>query len=356
MLPILLVLASLGTRYAIIVSGLIATLLFIFFFKSSITRINFYSILAFFFVIVFGTANGVLMEGRDFSIWQIMRSQIAFIALIVFVIFTQKSLSNMTNKNFYRIINVSGNILLVFCILFFVNKIIEINVFPVLLETLDGSRVYPIGYDFFIILIPIFYALKKYIVMIMACSILILTMSKTLFLFFFIIFYFMLKSNELVIPKFSYLIFIIIMISGFVLMSDRILNVSLESEARRIDQILLAFEIFYSSIINSVVGIGIGTKYSEGYLAYSSFQELTPLVVNSMYDIENGFLFLLTRFGIFGSVIFIIFLNHNFKGVRFFVFSILSISFLATSPVGFNYILFVFGLMLIKTAKDKRII
>jgi hypothetical protein len=119
--------------------------------------------------------------------------------------------------------------------------------------------------------------------------------------------------------KTNIIVFFIILILFFIKIFDRFTLLINNGDLRRLSQIKDAFNKFTSSLLNFLFGSGIGTPYSKGYFALSNNyiingKDSSALFENSRFDVENGYLFLLLRFGILGTIFLYLILKKYFKG------------------------------------------
>jgi hypothetical protein len=109
-------------------------------------------------------------------------------------------------------------------------------------------------------------------------------------------------------PKAGALSFLVIMPFALLLApTDRLTEFIEAGDLQRLRQINEAWEIYTSNALNILIGAGHGTPYSEGYAQFGgSNAEQANLYENSRYDVENGFIYLLLRFGAVGLIVFFI--------------------------------------------------
>jgi len=96
---------------------------------------------------------------------------------------------------------------------------------------------------------------------------------------------------------------LVILLVGIVV-QVRVLELLDVGDMQRARQIVEGVDAFESTPVSMMIGIGHGVAYSEGYGAFAEeTDENERLLDNSRYDLENGPVFLLLRFGILGTLL-----------------------------------------------------
>jgi hypothetical protein len=89
--------------------------------------------------------------------------------------------------------------------------------------------------------------------------------------------------------------------------TDRLVTFVDGGDFQRLRQINEALEAYTADGLSMTFGIGHGTPYSAGYAQFGAANpEQANLYENSRFDVENGYIYLLLRFGFLGLFIFVI--------------------------------------------------
>lgn len=288
-----------------------------------------------FFFLILGIVNG--FSKSEFSLHQILRSQIWFFIGIVLLIFANNlnchsnKISKLFNFTFYAI-----SINLAF---FLISKFNILNLpYINLLEA--GDRVYLLGVEIFLPLLIVFNRFKHHFV---TLGIALISGGKSMMLmwclglFKFLSFPIQRLLSKIVIGTFFLTAMFGLNLPDFLFLGDLNRIYQVESMGR-------AVETFWDFLF----GIGIGNPYTTySYYDLNIRADIInssnlKLYINARYDVENGFAFLLGRFGILGTLFILILLYVNSNRISLYFFSGLFVYFMTSSPVGPAFAIFSF--------------
>jgi len=335
----------LGTKFIIFTSALIVlSILFLsfrYFKKFLLEKFYFYSFLI--FSISISTLISYEIYNLDISLYQIIRSQF-WLLLTPIMLFIGNKLSK--NRDYFYYENRLNLFYFYFLLLFFLllfDICFNLNFLPAIIKASNSnyfemSRYYLLGYQFLLPLLPILLITRN---------------MKFLILFFLLIFFwggrsFIFISGIILVISFfkARLNFNLLFLSifflfiFFFLLSDKLLTFFNFSDVR----FLFVKDVFYNMPLGQFfIGKGFGTQLTDGYLLLNPSLEHDDLIINMKYDIENGFVYLFSRLGIF-SLLYFWLIRPHFGKYTIFYLCILSILFFTSSPVGPSWCLTFFAL------------
>lgn len=324
-----------------------------------------------FFILVFtlmiGTCNSFFINNMSFSFYQLARSQVwALIGPVVaFGILKRHNISSQYKCTALKTIEWYVYLL---SVLFFSDCIFGLNISPAYFSVVDElsgiRRNYLFGYELVIPFLPVFIKQKKYLCGVLMIMILLATGGKlALFLLLFSFGYIILNSSKINTIKSLLCILVALLLGTYsYYILDRLTILFMNGDGARWSQFLDVTSIISKDPINFFFGIGFGTPFSDGYFnsnLNADFLTSHPdLVENSKFDVENGYLFLLLRFGLIGAVVYFLLLSIYFKKDLLYFGGALLISFFSISFVGPSGSLFFifFALASILSPSEKIII
>ncbi len=304
-------------------------------------------------VISIATFNSIVNLNLEFSLYQVLRSQGWFILSLFLVSFSERAIFLMNQRYYVKLVDVLKNLYILLGIFLLYYYFSGIIFFPYEIFDIESQRIYVIGIGAVLPLIIIFLNNRNYFSVFIGMFFLLVTGGKTGLLFLFLFFVYLFGNMRLnlfksiVIGCVSFSIFLVYFFS----INSRNLEFFENGDLRRLQQIEESFEKFNTNNMTRLVGIGIGTKYGNGYgtYKYDPKAEVDPenLYINSQYDIENGFLFLLCRFGVLGTILILALLFARKSKFSFLFLIYCLIYSLSGSPVGpsFSIIVLAFSLL-----------
>lgn len=227
--------------------------------------------------------------------------------------------------------------------------------------TEEGSRIYLIPFTFYMALLYYFSSNKKYIGVICASFLMLVTGGRT---------------------QIAILIAIILMSRGFsaksvlygivgafvslallvVVMPDVLMKFMLLTNDQRFWEVSQALSLWTSSIDITILGVGFGVPVSEGYFAFGTGrEEVSRQMINSTFDVHNLIPLLLVRTGIVGLCVVIGLLLFDTRKMAsqlpylivLFLFG-LSAAAILTTPDGCFFVLLWYLLMSGKNCAEKN--
>lgn len=303
-----------------------------------------YNLLLFFAII--STLIHVIILNFDFSVWQLLRSQLwPFFGLLALPL----TIRFIRNNEFWdEILNFVSVYFIMMSILILFELILGYQVTPAYLRRdFDGlDRLYPIGKVAVVPFIPVFLKYDKQFALLAGFLILGVTGGKSDFALILIVLmvYYMIHGF-----KYSDLFFFgfisIFMILYFQTSITRFYVFFEQEEGfRRLLQVEEALKMWLSNIYTFLFGIGYGIPYGEGYFGLIKGDldsDYYALYQNSMYDVENGFFFWLMRSGLIGFIFCLLIMNDVVKGsYKMYFYVIIAIYWLTTSGIGPNGLIF----------------
>lgn len=310
-------------------------------------------------VISIGTINSIVNLNLEFSLYQVLRSQGWFILSLFLISFSDRAIFFMNQRFYAKLVDVLQNLYILIGIFLLYYYFSGTIFFPYEIFDSESQRIYVIGIGAVLPLIIIFLNNRNYLSFFCGLFFLLVTGGKTGLLFlglFFIYLFGNMRLNlfkTILLGSVSFSIFLVYFFS----VNSRNLEFLENGDLRRLQQITESFEKFNNNYVTRLVGIGIGTKYGNGYgvYKYDPKAEVDPenLFINSQYDIENGYLFLLCRFGVLGTIL-IFLLLFSMKGKFSFLFLFFClIYFLSGSPVGPSFSIIVLAFSFLNNFNSK---
>ncbi|WP_019867366.1 hypothetical protein [Methylovulum miyakonense] len=297
----------LNTRGALLFVGLFSLAL-LFVLRSSIARIfiNRPSIFVLYFMVLASTTYSYFL-GLEISIWQIVRSQIwtlISIPLGLASYYYANSINAITIKMIVRFVEVWITMVSVLVI---IELLTGIPISPAMIRSdLDSEiRLYIIGSNIGLFFLPVFLYMKKYIISFLSIFLVGITGGKTaMFLVFMYIVFsvFTIKGGRGKVVKLIAIPLFVVTLFFLSMYLHRIDDYIEHGDSWRHSQIIAAYNLWSSSFKTTLFGIGMGVPYWDGFLGSLNDD---PVIVNSRFDIENGYLYLLTRFGAVGSILYL---------------------------------------------------
>lgn len=294
-----------------------------------------------------GTAWAYYYLNLNLSAWQFARSTLwTLLSLPLFLAILKIQALNNT-KVVDPLLNFFASLSLVLAVFVSVELASGLPISPASIRAEDANayfnvRLYVIGIEILLPLVPIFVLQKR---LLSVCSILLLAVITggkivlALFLTGILFGLLLLFKYRRLRPR--HVILLLIVLFFALLAADYLferLHVFLQTgDERRLDQIQDAWAAILQDPITFLFGQGLGTAYTEAYLKYvpyHSLDEVSFLIENAQYDLENGFIALWLRFGLIGSITYIIvlFRYKNIYSIYFATF--LFLSWLGTSISG----------------------
>ena len=290
-------------------------------------------------ITIFATFYAAFGVGLEFSFWQIARSQI-WMALglpIAWVIVTRiEELSFQQQKSVVRLLGI------------FVTVCAGLGILEILLQNplapayiRAEGRIYTPVSAALPGLIWIFLHYKKWIPLLLTIFLALITFGKGNFI---LIIYAVLvyvayskyrKQGAIKKVLYPSLMMVAGAIIAYVALFDRISFLFSNGDPTRWIQIIQSLALLSQSPEGWVFGFGIGTRLIDGpYLAaYQGLPEDAPrLVINSQYDIENGYIYQVLRFGLMGTILWFSFALKLFSNFRF-AFLVFFLVFCATTSL-----------------------
>ena len=315
----------------------------------------FYSSIIFCSILFIGTVNELFNNGFDISIYQIFRSQ-GWILVTIILFYKLDTFFKFSSLEFYENVLYLFNIIIrLFFIVYIFDYFFKFPILPSVIRINEYSINERI-YIYFNEVIPVFslvYFIKKnYLTFLILFIFTFITVGKANI----ILFIFTTLFSIIYLQKSRINIFLTTLITFlfFAKIFDRLTLFINNGDLRRLGQIKDAFNKFTSSTINFLFGSGIGTPYSKGYFALSNNyiingKDSSSLFENSRFDVENGYLFLLLRFGIIGTIFFYFILKKYFHGIYFnFIIFYLLIFFASIGLSGISFFTLIFSFLFLK--------
>jgi hypothetical protein len=326
-----------------------------FFIVTYFTKINWLNskLILLFGVISIGTVNSIVNLNLEFSLYQVLRSQGWFILSLFLISFSDRAIFFMNHRHYAQLVDVLNNLYIlvgIFLLYFYFSGNIF---FPYEIFAIESRRIYVIGTGAVLPLIIVFLNNRNFLSVFCGMFFLLVTGGKTGLLFLSAFFFYLFGNMRFNLIKTIFIgsVSLSIFLFYFFSVSSRSLEFLENGDLKRLQQIEESFEKFNHNYVTRLVGIGIGTKYGNGYdtYKYDPKAEVDPenLFINSQYDIENGFLFLLCRFGLLGTLL-IFKLLFGMKGKFSFLFLFYCVIYFSSgSPVGpsFSIIVLAFSLL-----------
>ena len=203
-------------------------------------------------------------------------------------------------------------------------------------ESLESHvRLYPVGYELIFPFLPIFYIYKKWVAFFFCFFIIGYTGGKTGFAMLVVTFIFLMVKVEKNLRKKLSIFSCGLLVSLIIYLGieTRIDDLYESGDSRRFEQIYDAYDTIIQKPANLLYGAGLGTQYSEGYMRFSDsiYNENIRLMDNSMYDIENGYIYLLVRLGVPGAILFLISIFYRIGYLNLYFILYLLINWMAGS-------------------------
>lgn len=362
--------SSFGTRGSLVFASIIVILSWYQFngFKLNREIRNKYFVILILLLCV-STLYATQIDNAEFSMWQVLRSQMWTFISIPLIYSTIKFTKKKSPKDIYFIVSCISIILVYMALSGLIDYLYGTNFSPAYIRVIDEYtgklRLYLIGIELISPFLPIFLIYKKYLGIIAGLIILLISGGKSAFvsgLIPLIYGWFYMKKNlknNIVIGITS----ILFLVVTFNVISDRIAEFSEYGDSRRSDQISDSFKILNKNPINYLWGIGLGTPYSNAYLdsfvSGDVLEDKSALLENSRFDIENGYIYLLVRTGILGIILYVLSIGLSMKkySVLFWILSL--VSWFGGSPSGpsltIYYISFAFSSVVYCSYLDQRI-
>ena len=317
------------------------------------------------FLILLSTTIVGYFYNESFSSWQIIRSHI-WLPLSMVILLNTKAIINKDEYSFFDINKIcefikfySLGILFLYTVDQIFNLKISPNIFYFSETNIYTRYAYPL-IEPILIFIPILIIknYKKTVILLLLLSL--VTLTKTIIftgIFFLFTSAFFLKNNDdnkkfiKQILFFYFIFLIIIFIIDKNIFFSRIENLLNYNTSTRYDQINEFKNYINESsfkMFKLLFGSGLGSAYRSINIYGIDDQPLIRALINSQYDIENGFFGLLFLVGILGFLLYFNIVIGYFKKYKMLIFIFFVFSFLGTSPFGLGHLfkIFFLGLMI----------
>lgn len=329
-------------------------------FNASLDRKNIYK-MSIVLLIMLTTALATAISSINevvFSLWQILRSDgWVFISLLVLVLgknyFRKQNLADLDSAfQYIRIIIIIAFLLTV------LELITNLDVAPAAIRgVVDGGipRIYLVGSIIIFPMLLLALYRKDWMLIVVIFGMVLATQGKVMIVLALVttLSYAIANKNIKII-----VLFITLAFGGWLIIGDRISDLTTEGDTIRLIQINDALVAFSASYNNMLFGIGHGTQYSEGYAQFGFSDGDNALYENSKYDIENFPTYLLIRFGLIGGFLFLLLLFSGFKDrlvSKIFLISVFLYGIGGALFTGSGGVLFVAGYLYVEEYKSKAI-
>ena len=297
-----------------------------------------------FFLICFMGTTYSIITANNFSLFQFARSQIwSLILPIMGLAYFRKGL-NFSSFQFEYLFKVIETYFLLITLVCIFELLTGEMITPVYIRAIneDNSfpRLYMIGMELVSPLFPIFLIRKKYLSALCSFFILILTGGKSALLTWILaVFYWAFSRKVGNFKRFLVVGFLFAVTFFYVnYIGSRIYDFYDSGDSRRMDQIYDGVSFIEKSPITILIGGGLGTPYSEAYykndMDHDALYEQKILLENSRYDIENGYVYMLVRFGLIGTILYLLILFRSFGRYKPYVILSYLLFCLGSSPTG----------------------
>lgn len=324
-------------------------------------KINIINLSLTIFLLLIGVSATLISihSGADFSIWQFFRSSVWLILSIVIFCLSAVRRSNDT-INLEFVYNIVKCYVVISAIAVLAESFLQLKISPSIIR-LDNEidtkiRIYIVASTAIIPFLLLTVPRRDWIFTAAILTTVWISGGKTFIAMAFIFIMMSLIKNL----KSLSIYFPVLLLFLYSTSSDfRIQSFFEEGDAIRKEQVADGINEFSKDTISTLIGIGHAVPYSLGYSQYNSQQttENFALLENSIFDVENFYVYILMRLGIVGAVLFLILTFRVFsnKFIRSsFIISILLYSFggaLFTSPGG---VLYIFSFLIIASIYESE--
>jgi len=285
---------------------------------------------------------------NEFSFYQLVRSQIWFLLGPYLLFIGHQLYVNSSDIEIERVIDAVGLLISLLAILVILDLTFQTNLIPAYIKLIDQVTGYPryylLGLEAAITFLPVFLLCDKKFYLCMAFLLVLFTGGRTIFAIVLAVYFLFRYFDCRKLTVFSLTALLLLAVSFDILNYKKIhLNYILTDKRVSSGSTILSAaqtnaELFF--------GIGLGTAYQSknpaSEEAKSIFYELSNPSENYRFDIENGFIFLIKRLGLIGTLTYIFLLGFRYGRYSKFLWSTLSILWLSMSPVGPSSCLFFF--------------
>jgi hypothetical protein len=322
------------------------------------------AIAIFLFAPLLGSLYAVYGLNIEFSLFQLARSQAWTILGILTALAFQRIAVLIPQSSCVRLLTIASLFLTLVAISGLIDIVLGTHFAPSQIRILNqpesSPRLYLVGIELAAALLPVFVWRKMYIAMVSCVAIIFMTGGKaSLAILTLVILFVMATTKGRSISK----IVIFLAFSSSILfyanqINSRIADFLIDGDIRRLQQINESFNLFSTDYITMAVGGGMATAYSEGYTEFSSDlngdNDQSALLENSRFDIENGYLYVLTRFGILGTMALVFLLGLGTGKYRFYFIAYCMLSWLGGSPVGPSFFILVLAFTFASRCANSR--
>jgi hypothetical protein len=335
--------AQYGSRGGVALSGFISVFLLITAKSGIRNALVSPAILLLIIIAIFATGIEIL-NGTTFSAWQFFRSHMWTIITLISIYALTESIRQHGNLAPKYIYDISSILLVALALLVVIELSTSLNVAPAYIDRLVESdvarRLYVPGHEIGIAFIPYAIYKRHFIRASAMIFLLFITAGKTTLVVTALAtcygVYIMPKRDKLTIFS-SIAAFSVGGLLSIYQIWQRFVDFFDTGDTRRFDQIIDGWSMVTSNLFRILFGIGLATPYSEGYFAYNleiSSAELTALHENAMYDLENGYMFILLRFGVIGSAVYFTALYKKYFDLNLYALFVLVLWWTSSSAVG----------------------
>jgi hypothetical protein len=338
-----------GSQYVLLLMAIA-----LFYCLTMLDKTNTVSLMTYSFLIVISfiyTLFVVFAKGSEYSWYQFFRSGI-FTLIFPLMLYVD------IRKFFIR----HENFITLFCFIVglgtFADAIFQTNFSPSYIRTAAGDRVYSILFTISPFLL--FYSLRKYNLLLLVGSLMVLLASGGKIAYYLIAIVFLLNFTENInlsrvsVKKRSLAIMVMFICFAFVnfnYISEKTLLLLEVGDLSRLKQSEQVIEELNDKGGSWLLGLGHGTRIIDGNYSFSS-DVSDRLFVNSQYDVEVGYFHFLARFGIFGiCLLFILLIRSPVSTKHFFWFFF--VPFIGSSFAGIAPVTSLIGLSLLRLGRGK---
>lgn len=344
MLAALTIASVLGSR-VIGLAFVIGVIVFLFHARRYILKgvLN-YKYLLFLLVPFIGTANSVLSFNEYPDIWQVLRLQI-WTLMIPMLAYTAYRSAIQSSDNFLQSVKYFVKLYLIgVSLLLLLEYFLGVPLSPAYIRPsyqdllVEDGRIYVFGLQLVAPFLPILMFEKNWLAVAACLLILLLTGGKLAIIPIFTLFLFIAGLKKSRVPnKRIVMVFPIIgIVAVMFFIGERYLKLMDVGDRRRYVQTFDVIQKLSRDRVTLLFGSGLGTKYSEGY--FVSFNpgndDITPLLINSQYDVETGYGHLALRLGLIGMLLFFLLIGFQMGTYKSYFMTYWTLSFFGFAPAG----------------------
>lgn len=246
------------------------------------------------------------INGTEVSLWQVARTSIWAFVYIFMLIAGKRLFFGIDDQRLLGMYSAARTLTIMVCGLVLLDLALGLNMAPAAIRVegtdISQQRIYIVASS---ALAPLFflYLWKKDYVPLVAVTVMIFATQGKIMMAAIPAALILLAFKR---PKTGLLIIaLLIPVAVYLFPTSRIVDFIDGGDIQRLRQINEALAAYTTNIWRIVVGAGHGTPYSEGY---AQFGQINPdqanLYENTRFDVENGFVYLLLRFGVIGFAVF----------------------------------------------------